>query len=80
MPSYTFILSCVLMLSTCIKEWLIVRRRPWWGPIYGLVNEGLWIAFILSVGEAAWPILIACAYYIQNYARAIPVWYEEKQL
>ncbi|KKN89791.1 hypothetical protein LCGC14_0236390 [marine sediment metagenome] len=74
----TLIISCIIVVSTCIKETLNMRK-VWWGPIYSLFNEALWIAFFIMVSRAAWPILVACAYYVVNYSIAIPKWRRERK-
>ena len=54
-------------------------RKVWWGPIYSLGNELLWVAFFLLALEAKnWFILGACLFYIVNYSVAIPKWRRDK--
>ena len=65
-----FTISCLIVLSTCFKEHHVIKKT-WWAPWYGIMNEGLWIAFILIVGSGSWPILLACGFYIYNDTKGI---------
>ncbi len=74
-----FWFSIVLLVSTCIKETLLTRK-VWYAPLYALVNECLWVGYLVWAVPAGWPILAACGYYIYNYIRVTPKWYRGRLL
>ena len=69
-------ISLCIVISTCLKEFLNMKK-VWWGPIYSLFNEFLWVGFFLLVPGSR-IILIACGVYILNYAFAVPKWRRER--
>ncbi len=69
-------LAVIILLSTCFKE-VLNMKKVWWGPIYSLFNECLWITMFLMVpGQRI--LLLACAFYMLTYGAAVPKWYREK--
>ena len=52
-------------------------RKIWWGPIFGVGVQVIWIAYALS-DTATLPILLAALWYLGWYIGSIKKWKRER--
>ena len=63
-------------LTACVA-FVLMSRKVWWSPIFGCLQQGLWVWW--CVADGLWPLLITALWFLAWYAAAIPKWYKERK-
>lgn len=69
------VLGWIVLVTSCIAVFLM-SKKVWWAPIFGFVQEILWVIWAAWTGLL--PLVLAAFVYGAAYLLAIPKWWRER--
>jgi hypothetical protein len=64
-------LDWIISITSCVMLWMMGNKSIF-GPILGIINQGLWIFYVVWTGQ--WGLLLGVSLYTVIHIRNLAKW------